>query len=204
MSDVNVKLTSMKKIALTGGIACGKSQVLIAFKKAGFQTIELDKLARSVVLPHSATLDKLQNTFGSKILQADKTLNRQVLREILLQNPSNQATIEAILHPEIFKKMQCLFAKHTNQHFVVEIARLNAKNIGYFDNIVEVKTQPAIQLKRLMLRDNINQMQAQIRINAQQCNLDFSTLPIHTLTNNTHIGQLSQSVTILAQQLFNS
>ncbi len=70
------------KIALTGGIACGKSNVARSFAELGVDIIDLDKLSRQVVEPGSQGLKELVDYFGEFILNNDKSLNRQALREI--------------------------------------------------------------------------------------------------------------------------
>ena len=96
------------KIALTGGIACGKSNVAQLFKKFGAETVSLDELSRQVVMPGSVGLNTLVDCFSDDILNSDKSLNRTALRKILLKNKANQQIIEDILHPKILEKMQMM------------------------------------------------------------------------------------------------
>lgn len=99
-------MNSPIKIALTGGIACGKSDAAQIFSDLGADVIDLDELSRLVVEPGTQGLSELVDYFGERILNTDKTLNRRALREILVSNPANQEKIEEILHPKILEKMQ--------------------------------------------------------------------------------------------------
>jgi dephospho-CoA kinase len=96
------------KIALTGGIACGKSQMAQVFAELGADVVRLDDISKQVTTPGSDGLRELVDAFGEKILNQDDELNRQVLRAILLENESNKNCIEVILHPKILKTMQCI------------------------------------------------------------------------------------------------
>jgi dephospho-CoA kinase len=69
------------KIALTGGIACGKSQMAQIFAKLGADVIRLDDISKQVTTPGSDGLRELVGTFGKRILNQDDSLNRQVFRQ---------------------------------------------------------------------------------------------------------------------------
>ena len=93
------------KIALTGGIASGKSQVSSLLEAHGNPVVDLDILAREVVEPGTKGLNELVEAFGSEILNKDGTLNRAHLRDKLYKKGRNRALIEQILHPKISEKM---------------------------------------------------------------------------------------------------
>ena len=122
------------KIALTGGIACGKSQMAQVFAELGADVIRLDDISKQVTTPDSDGLRELADAFGEKILNQDDSLNRQVLRTILLENENNKSRIEAILHPKILKIMQKLQKDSKKPLNIVEIPLLMEKNLGYLFN----------------------------------------------------------------------
>ncbi|MDC0388821.1 dephospho-CoA kinase, partial [Candidatus Thioglobus sp.] len=145
------------KIALTGGIACGKSNVCQLLETLGAEIISLDELSRQVVKPDSKGLSQLIEHFGEGVLNADKTLNRKALRKILLKNKANQQLIEDILHPKILKKMQMMIKNSKKQIIIVEIPLLFEKNLAYlFDRAIIVDCNEQKQLKRLINRENID------------------------------------------------
>ena len=120
------------KIALTGGIACGKSSVSQIFKKLGVPIIDLDVIAREVVIPDTKGLGELVSNFGNTILNSDKSLNREALRQQLFDNPDNKKLIEEILHPIILEKMQTDIKKLNAQLVVVEVPLLVEQNLTNF------------------------------------------------------------------------
>ncbi|MDB3869537.1 dephospho-CoA kinase [Candidatus Thioglobus sp.] len=196
------------KIALTGGIACGKSNVCQLLETLGAEIISLDELSRQVVKPYSKGLSQLIEHFGEGVLNADKTLNRKALRKILLKNKANQQLIEDILHPKILKKMQMMIKNSKKQIIIVEIPLLFEKNLAYlFDRAIIVDCNEQKQLKRLINRENIDKNTAKSLISAQtsaENRLKLADqLPIDVIENNSEIFELKQKVQNLYQKLVN-
>lgn len=196
------------KIALTGGIACGKSKVSQLFKKLGAEVISLDELSRQVVTPDSKGLNQLIECFGDGILNADKTLNRKALRDILLKDKANQQLIEDILHPKILEKMQMEIEKTKNNVIIVEIPLLVEKNLDYlFDRAIIVNCNEKNQLKRLIKRENISEKSAKQQISAQisaEERLEIAKkLPTDVIENNSQIFEMEEKVANLYQKLAN-
>lgn len=196
------------KIALTGGIACGKSKVSQLFKKLGAEVISLDELSHQVVTPDSKGLNQLIERFGDVILNADKTLNRKALRDILLKDKANQKLIEDILHPKILQKMQMEIEKTKNKVIIVEIPLLVEKNLDYlFDRVIIVNCNEINQLKRLIKRENISEKSAKQQISAQisaEERLEIAKkLPTDVIENNSQIFEMEEKVANLYQKLAN-
>jgi dephospho-CoA kinase len=194
------------KIALTGGIACGKSTITHGFAKLGVDIINLDDLSRVVVAPNSKGLNELVDCFGVSILNIDKTLSRRILRDVLLKNPDNQKKIELILHPKILAKMQIEISKIKNKLVIIEVPLLAEKNLAYlFDRAIIVKCDKKTQLKRLIERENINENQVKNMILTQanhQNRLKIAEqLPIDIINNNADFAKTTQQVHQLYQKL---
>ncbi|HCW71793.1 MAG TPA: dephospho-CoA kinase, partial [Gammaproteobacteria bacterium] len=149
---------SALKIALTGGIACGKSSVSQIFKKLGVPIIDLDVIARTVVETNTQGLVELVAHFGNGILNDDQTLNRQALRQQLFKNSENQQVIEEILHPKILEKMQTDIKKLNAHLVIVEVPLLVEQNLSHlFDRAIVVDCSEENQLKRLLKREKLDE-----------------------------------------------
>ena len=94
------------KVALTGGIASGKSLVSDLLAIHGCHIVDLDVISREVVLPGTEGLNELVESFGDSILLSDGSLDRKNLRDVLYKKGRNRAKIEQILHPKILQKMK--------------------------------------------------------------------------------------------------
>ena len=196
------------KIALTGGIACGKSSVIQIFKKNAIAIIDLDVIARAVVKPKSQALSELVAHFGNGILNDDQTLNREALRQVLFENNANQKIIEEILHPKILEKMQMGIEKLNVPLVVVEVPLLVEQNLSnLFDRAIVVDCDEQNQLKRLLKRENIDEKLAKTMISAQASRKQrlalSKKLPTDILENNSQIFEMEQKAQDLAHKLLN-
>ncbi|MBW5290458.1 MAG: Dephospho-CoA kinase [Candidatus Ruthia sp. Asou_11_S2] len=199
---------SIIKIALTGGIACGKSKTSQILSGLGVDVISLDKLARQVVKPDMPGLKELVKHFGNDILNTDKSLNRGALRQLLLESKSNQQLIETVLHPEILMRMQTEIEKLESKLVVVEIPLLAEKNLTHlFDRAIIVECNKEQQLKRLIVRDNINLKEAKNMVSVQISHLLrlelCDKLPVDIIENNLDIADLTQKINQLYKKLIN-
>ena len=196
------------KIALTGGIACGKSSVSQIFKKLGVPIIDLDVLARIVVEPNTQGLSELVLQFGEGILNDDKTLNREALRQQLFENKVNQQIVEQILHPKILEKMQMNIEKLNAHLVVVEVPLLVEQNLTpLFDRAIVVDCSEKNQLKRLLKREKIDEKLAKTMIAAQTSRKQRlalnEKLPTDVIENNSKIFDIEQKTKDLYQKLVN-
>ena len=196
------------KIALTGGIACGKSSVSQIFKKLGVPIIDLDVIARTVVETNTQGLVELVAHFGNGILNDDQTLNRQALRQQLFKNSENQQVIEEILHPKILEKMQTDIEKLNTQLVIVEVPLLVEQNLSHlFDRAIVVDCSEENQLKRLLKREKLDENLAKTMIAAQvsrEQRLALSEkLPTDVIENNSEIFDIEQKAQDLYQKLIN-
>ena len=199
---------SALKIALTGGIACGKSSVSQIFKKLGVPIIDLDVIARTVVETNTQGLVELVAHFGNGILNDDQTLNRQALRQQLFENSENQQIIEKILHPKILEKMQTDIEKLNTQLVIVEVPLLVEQNLSHlFDRAIVVDCSEENQLKRLLKREKLDEKLAKTMIATQasrEQRLALSEkLPTDVIENNSEIFDIEQKAQDLYQKLIN-
>lgn len=97
-------------IGLTGGIGSGKSAASALFEGFGLHVVDADVVAREVVEPGMPALERITSHFGQNILEADGSLNRSRLREIIFADSEAKKWLEELLHPiirnEIIKQLQ--------------------------------------------------------------------------------------------------
>lgn len=161
-------------IGLTGGIATGKSTVSSLLVARGALLIDADQIAREIMEPSSPILAQVAAHFGQDILQADGTLHRKRLGEIIFSNPAERQVLESITHPAIRTTIQERMNQYEQEHpeklVVADIPLLyeaGAAYEGFFDEIMVVYVPRELQIERLMKRDEITEEQAVKRLNAQ-------------------------------------
>ncbi|HMB42268.1 MAG TPA: dephospho-CoA kinase, partial [Luteimonas sp.] len=88
-------------IALSGGVASGKSEVSRQFEDLGIAIADADVAARDIVAPGQSALQEIVDRFGAQILAADGGLDRRRLRELIFSDAAAKRDLEAITHPRI-------------------------------------------------------------------------------------------------------
>ena len=194
------------KVALTGGIASGKTLVSDLLGIHGCHIVDLDVIAREVVLPGTEGLKELIEVFSESILLTDGTLNRKHLRDELYKKGRNRAIIEQILHPKILQKMKVSMDEYKEGVMVVVVPLLVEKNLWEpFDRAIVVDCEIESQLSRLMSRENIDKEKAEVMLMAQasrEQRLQLNKhLPTDIIKNTSKISDLKEKVANLNQKL---
>lgn len=159
------------KLGLTGGIASGKSTVADLFKQAGYPVIDADAIARQIVAPNSLALKKIALRFGQEVIQPDGTLDRKALGAKVFGHPQALADLNAIEHPYIRVALTKALDEAVNSGAKLVVGEIplmyETHWEQYFDGVAVVNITPQLQLKRLMARDNLSEVQAKARIDSQ-------------------------------------
>jgi dephospho-CoA kinase len=157
-------------VALTGGIATGKSYCLGRFAAHGVPTIDADVLAREAVAAGTPGLAAVAERFGAGVLAADGTLDRPALGRIVFGDTKARAALEAIIHPEVYRRIREWFA---NLPAGARIAMADIPLVfetGHnhdFDEVVVAACDPEEQVRRVMARDGLSDAEARARLTAQ-------------------------------------
>ena len=160
----------MKRIALTGGIATGKSHVLARLREAGVPVVDADVLARDVVAPGTPGFAAVVNRFGQGILAPDGTLDRRRLGSIVFADAPARRDLEQIIHPSVRRAIDGFFtALPPDTPFgVADIPLLyETGRQSDFDAVIVVACDPATQVTRVMARDTLAREEAERRVAAQ-------------------------------------
>ncbi len=158
--------------ALTGGIATGKSVVAEILMQLGCYIHEADAVAHQLMEPEKPVWESIVARYGKKILNPDKTINRNVLGTIIFADKEERLFLNSLIHPQVMKKKKEIIQKLRDERkhkIFVSVAALTieAGFTDFFDKVVVVYCDRETQLKRLMKRDNITQDEAQKKINSQ-------------------------------------
>ena len=156
------------RIALTGGIASGKSLVADMFAQLGAPVIDTDIIARQVVAPGQPALDEIRERFGEEIIDAVGELDRRKLRQRIFLDPEARTDLENILHPRIGSETlrQAGLAGGNYQLIVVPLL-VGSKLLELVDRVLVVDCDEETQIRRLLSRDSETIEQARQMLEAQ-------------------------------------
>lgn len=156
------------KIGLTGGIASGKTAVADAFAMRGVAVIDTDVIARELVEPGSAALAEIVAEFGTELVDSAGRLDRKRLRELVFSDPDMRRRLEAILHPRIAVVMHERAAAAGGPYQVIVVPLLVEAGMSeQFDRVLVVDCPEALQLARLIARDDESEASARGMLSAQ-------------------------------------
>lgn len=187
----------MLRVALTGGIATGKSYCLARFASLGVPVIDADRLARDAVARGSRALDAVAARFGATILLPDGTLDRAALGRIVFNDRAARADLEAIVHPEVYRRIGEWFASFSpgTRIAMADIPLLFETGQHHdFDRVIVAACDPAEQLRRLITRDGLTEAEARARIDAQWPIGEKAARADHVIRTDGTIGDTDAQV----------
>ena len=179
-------------IALTGGIATGKSTVANLFMMHGFLTIDADKIAHKIL---DTNTSKISELFGQKYIINSKVARKE-LGNLIFNNTHEKLKLEQFIHPlikEDIKKAAKIFEAN-NKPYLIDIP-LFFENKNYdIKTSITVYTPRDIQIQRLILRDNCTKDEALSRINNQMDIEEKKLLCTHIIDNSKTLPDLINEV----------
>jgi dephospho-CoA kinase len=176
------------------------------FVQCGAHLIDADVLARDAVVPGSPGLRAIAAAFGPGMLCADGTLNRQRLAQVVFNDPTQRARLEAIVHPYVFaeEERRCKEIVAKDPHTVVVFDAALLIETGAYkskDRVIVVTADEPTQLARVMSRNNLTEAQARERIGAQMP-LSEKIKDAHYVIDGTlPIEKLRQEVSRIYEEL---
>lgn len=161
----------MLRVALTGGIATGKSYVLEQFRRRGIPVLDADSLAHGVEAPGTEATRAIALRFGLEVLGPDGGVDRTKLGPIVFADPAARRDLEAIVHPAVYRAIAAglrRFELTGDAPFAVADVPLlyETGHEGDFDRVIVTACSPALQLQRLVDR-GMSAAEARQRLTAQ-------------------------------------
>ena len=193
----------MLRLALTGGIATGKSHVANRLREASVPVVDADVLSREVLAPGTPGLDAVVARFGSSVLTPDGALVRARLGDIVFRDQAARRDLEGIVHPAVRKSVAEFFEQlqATTALAVADIPLLyETGGEDRFDKVVVVACSQEQQLERVMARDGLTRADAERRIASQWPMEDKVKRADYVIrTDGTHAETDAQVAALLAR-----
>ncbi len=199
MTSSALSLIKKHGVALTGGIATGKSTVARMLRDLGFVVFDADQISREVTAPGSIALGKIAKEFGPNCLNSDGSLNRQELRKIVFSSDEKRKKIEEITHPlirEAFQhKVLDLKLDENPRDFFYEAALIYEKEMEHqFREVWVTYCERENQKNRLLERDGLSHETSEAAIRSQINALDKAKKADCVIHTNCSLDELKLRV----------
>lgn len=192
-------------VALSGGVASGKSTIANLFAQLGVPIIDADIIARQVVEVGSDALAQIVKHFSTEILLPNGELDRSQLREIIFNNDHERLWLNNLLHPIIHKITEQQIAKQTAPYVIWVVPLLIENNLHQLaDRVLMVDIPETLQMERLINRDKISESLAKRMILTQVPLAERLSYADDIIVNNGNLASLSEQVNKLHQQYLNN
>lgn len=158
-----------RRIALTGGIACGKSLVGETLRAKGIPVIDADDVVHGMLRNDEDLKSNIRQAFGEMVFDATGGVDRPKLGQYVFSDAEKRKLVESWIHPKIREAMLAFFAEHDAQPFVVAIIPLffESNLEPYYDEVWLLETDEATRLERLLQKRGMSQEEALARMKSQ-------------------------------------
>jgi dephospho-CoA kinase len=145
----------MHKIGITGGVGSGKSEVMAYLQETyNAVTIRADEVGRALMEPGGACFDEVIRLFGSGIVKADGTLNREEIADLVFHSPEKREALDAIIHPAVRSSVESameLAEQAGNDWFFLEAALLIEEDYNaILDELWYIYARESVRRERLL------------------------------------------------------
>ena len=185
----------MKKIAITGNIAAGKSQVEKIISRY-YPVYDTDIIAHEI-------LNNIDDFYNLDVFTNGK-IDRRKLGKIVFENPEIKNKLEELIHPLIKARLEEIFQKHISEDFIfVSVPLLfEAKWNNVFDKIIIITAEEKLRIERLQLRNSLSKTEALKRIESQLPQEEKIKNSDYVIENNGTENELAEKVIRLLKQEF--
>jgi len=192
-------------IGLTGGMGSGKSVVANVLVSLGATHVDADAISRSLTAKDGIALPAIREAFGDGVFNADGTLNRRALGDIVFADEGARHTLEGIIHPRV----QCEALKQADaakesgaDAVILDVPLLFETGMDALCDVTWViYADRETRVQRVMNRDGLSREQIEARIDNQMSDDERSTRATRVIENILSLDKLKSDVTNYYQQI---
>lgn len=186
-------------IAVTGGIGSGKSAVCRYLAARG-EVVSCDEINKEMLLDKDY-LAKLKDIFPEAFSSGE--FDRRILARVIFSDSAKRAQLNALAHPEIMKRLQGKILSAQTDVVFAEVPLLVGTGFEkLFREIIVVKADFDIRIKRIMARDNVSKEEAIKKIDTQNSDPTFAGARVYTIDNSGSQEELKAACDRLIKQIF--
>jgi dephospho-CoA kinase len=188
-------------VALTGGIGCGKTTVLNAFRSLGIPCFVADEVAGSYY-NDPAFLEQVRTLLGPSVIALDGSANKQAIAAIVFNNPEALKQLNALIHPRVWQDFLSFANRHQSAPYVIFESAITYE-YGFdrlVDKVICVYLEQEERLRRLELRDHstreqlLSRMRNQLPAEEKMMRADYVILNYEGNPRQRQVRQVHQSL----------
>ncbi len=198
-------MLTLKKIAVTGGIGCGKSSVCRFLEELGAYVINADDIVHQLLTPTTPLGKRVIEVLGLDIVVGD-TIDRRRVAEIVFNQAEKLRELETLLHPAVFQEIDARYQEAQEAGdsplFVAEIALLfeTGAEVSYDQTIAVIASEEACK-ERMIASDTLSSQQFLRRSSRQLSNEAKATHADHVIVNDGSLEELQNKTQLLYPKL---
>lgn len=196
----------MLHVGLTGNIASGKSHAAQLFAELGAHVIDADKVVHELLAYGTPTYHQIVTTFGRDIVGPDSQIDRRKLGQIIFSDAEKRQVLNQLTHhavrTEILRRIVALEQSFPRGIVIVDAA-LIVETGGHkmYDRLIVVTCDPALQLSRLISRDQLSEEAARDRMDSQMAIEEKLKLADYTIETSGTLKQTRDQVEAIYHDL---
>ena len=196
----------MLKVALTGGIGSGKSEVSTLFSKWGAYIFDADTIAKQILDKNKTAQNELILEFGSDVISAEGIIDKKKLSRVAFQNEFNQLKLNTIIHPYVFKEIdlcfQSIIEKGNHDIFIVDAALIYESGADiHMDYVIVITSHLRIRIERVMKKGDLSRDEFLKRVELQWPEKDKIEMADFIIYNNESKDELKKEAKKVYNQL---
>ncbi len=196
----------MLKVALTGGIGSGKSEVSALFEKWGAYIFDADKIAKQILDKDKIAQKELILEFGSDVISSEGIIDKKKLSRVAFQNEFNQLKLNTIIHPYVFKEIDLCFETvldiGSHEIFIIDAALIYESGADtHMDYVIVVTSHLRVRTERVMKRGGLSRDEFLKRVDLQWPEKDKIEMANFVIYNNDSKNKLKEEAKKVYNQL---
>jgi dephospho-CoA kinase len=187
----------VKRIGLTGGIACGKSTVGQMLISLGFPVIDADTVVHDTLATHQAVRTALMKRFGNTVFDIDtQAMDRKALAARIFSDEDDKRMVEGLLHPIVREAIQQFFStnQHTSLAFALVPLIFETRTESLYDEVWCITSTEALQIERLQQARGMRLEDVHARLKNQMPLKEKMKRAHRTLHNHLDLNHLNMEV----------
>ena len=202
-------MLTLKKVAITGGLSCGKSSVCRILKELGAYVVSADEIVHYLLSSDEKLIQELIKLFGTSIV-THQQISRSRLAKLVFTEPKLLQKLEGLLHPAVYKEIDKDYQKKVNERdnlplFIAEIPLLfESGGEKIFDKTVAVVADPGLCLQRFTQKTGYDQKEFERRAARQLSLLEKAKRSDYVIMNSSSFFNLQATTKELFQELIES